>query len=172
MFNKSRLAAFKLYCADLGVSPTDCPVEVVLNFLTILRRVFNYKYQTICGYRSAISKFHVGIDNAAVGECRPVRRLTRSCFIENPPLPRYTEVWDVDKLLTYLKSLAPQSDLTDLQLSVKTLSLLFVLSLSRSIKKFHWRFSMIIYFQVELSSFVGTYLSTGGRRISSSNFES
>ena len=54
---ESRWEHFKKYCTDVGVNPVDCPIKVVINFLTILRRVSGYQYQTICGYRSATARF-------------------------------------------------------------------------------------------------------------------
>ena len=94
----SRWRIFKLYCGDLEVDPTSCSTEVVINFLTILRRNMGLRYQTVCGYRSAISKYHVGTASSTLGSERMVRRLTRACFLEDPLIPRYSDIWDVDRL--------------------------------------------------------------------------
>ena len=50
---KSRMDTFSAHCRDLGVDPTSCPVSVVVNLLSILRRVCGYECQTICIYRSS-----------------------------------------------------------------------------------------------------------------------
>ena len=128
---ESRCEHFKDYCTDVGVNPIDCPVEVVINFLTILRRVLGYQYQTICGYRSAIARFHKGADSVSIGSLKSIKRLTRACFIEKPPLPRYSDIWDVSQLLRYLEGQSPNSSLSVYDLGVKTLALLAVQSISR-----------------------------------------
>ena len=40
-------------------------------------------------------------------------------FVEKPPLPRYTEVWDVGRVLAYLEDGLSTADLSDMELSVK-----------------------------------------------------
>ena len=106
------------------------PVEVVTNFLGIMSDTLGYSYQSVCGFRSAIAKAHLG--PAAIGKAPAVRRLTRAAFIANPPLPRYTDIWDVDKLLSYLETLHPLSRLSDFELGMKTAALVTIFSLSRA----------------------------------------
>ena len=129
----SRWKAFTLYCKDVGYDPVSCPVEIVVNFLTILRRDLGLKYQTICGYRSAISRFHNGFQGTPLGSHNTVKRVTKACFIEVPPLPRYTDTWDVDTLLNCLEKLYPHDTLSDLELSMKTAALVAVNTISRSL---------------------------------------
>ena len=40
------------------------------------------------------------------------------------PLPRYSDIWDIDCLLSHLETLHPPDILTDYQLSVKTCAML------------------------------------------------
>ena len=47
-------------------------------------------------------------------------------------IPRYSDIWDVDVLLTYLETLHPPQDLNDYMLGVKTCTLLTIFSLSRA----------------------------------------
>ena len=137
---KSRMDTFSAYCRDLEVDPTSCPVSVVVNFLSILRRVFGYEYQTICSYRSAISKYHVGLSSGSMGTTKVVKRLTRACFIEKPPLPRYSDIWDMNVLVRHLESM-DDLEISVLDLGMKTLALLAILSISRYFMK---RFFMTI----------------------------
>ena len=53
-----------------------------------------------------------------------------------PPQPRYTKTWDVNKVLSYLKSLGPNDSLMLKQLILKTAALLTILG-GRRIHTFH-----------------------------------
>ena len=129
---KSRFGHFKLYCGDVGVDPYACPEEVIVNFLTILSRVHGYTYQTVCGYRSAISRYHVGFGTVLAGSARIIKRVTKAVFNENPPLPRYSAIWNVQTLVSHLETLHPPELMTVSDLGTKTLALIAISSLSRS----------------------------------------
>ena len=128
----SRLTAFKLYCSDVGCNPQDAPVEVLANFLALLSDTMGYAYSTVSGYRSAISKFHNGIDNIPIGQNKIVKRLARATFLANPPLARYSDIWDVDIVMKYLETLEPLNTLSDFDLGLKTHALCALLSISRA----------------------------------------
>ena len=128
---ESKTAAFRAHCTKVGVDPTCCHVNVVINFLTGLLRDKDLAYQTICGYRSAISRQHTGVAGTPLGQHPTIKRLVRACFLEKPPLPRYADIWDVDRVLQYLESMPPVSELLDMDLSIKTATLTFILTLSR-----------------------------------------
>ena len=129
---RARFNHFDTYCTELGVDPTTCTENVIVNFLTKLRKTFGYKYQTVSGYRSAISKYHLGLSGVPVGQTKNVKRLTRAVFIEDPPLARYASIWPVDKVLDYLATLYPHADISIQQLGMKTLTLLSLASISRT----------------------------------------
>ena len=101
-------------------------------FLTKLRTKFAYKYQTIAGYRSAISKYHVGFNGIPVGQAKNVKRLTKAVFIESPPIAKYATIWSADKVLSHLATMYPHDTLSDYQLGMKTLALVSLASISRS----------------------------------------
>ena len=127
-----RFAHFARYCTDLGVDPNSCSEEIILNFLTLLRRTFGYEYQTISGYRSAISKYHIGFAGTPVGSSRNIKRLIKAVFLEAPPIPRYADIWPAAQLVDYLDTLHPPANLSDYQLGMKTLSLISLHSISRT----------------------------------------
>ena len=127
----ARFKLFSNYCIQKGFDPTTCPVEVVVNYLSMLRDSKNLKYQTICGYRSAISRYHVGNGGAAVGSAQLIKRVTKACFHQAPPLPKYTDIWDADILVSYLETLHPNSSLSTYDLGMKAVALLSCLSLCR-----------------------------------------
>ena len=124
-------ASFVKYCAKAGTDPTTCHPNVVINFLGGLVHEKELLYQAVCGYRSAISKQHTGINGVPLGQLPEIKRLGRAIFIEKPPLPSYLEIWDVDKVLSYIEAGPSAAELTELELSRKTASLTFMLTLSR-----------------------------------------
>ena len=52
----------------------------------------------------------------------------KGIFHLRPPQPRYTKTWDVNKVLSYLKSLGPNDSLSLKQLTLKTAALLTILA--------------------------------------------
>ena len=129
---RARFNHFATYCSDIGVDPHSCSESVILNFLTRLRKTYSYKYQTIAGYRSAISKYHEGFNGIPIGQAKNVKRLTRAVFIGAPPIAKYATIWSADKVLSHLRTLVPHQTLSDYQLGMKTLALISFASLSRS----------------------------------------
>ena len=128
----SRFAQFRLYCADVGVNPHTCPEDIIVNFLTILSSMHNFSYSTINGYRSAISRYHIGFGLLSAGSAKKVRRVTKAVFNVNPPLPRYSAIWDVEILVSHLETMHPPESLSLFDLGAKTLSLISLSSISRS----------------------------------------
>ena len=100
--------------------------------MAILSDTLGYSYSTVSGYRSAISKYHVGDGTVPVGQNRTIQSITRATFIANPLLTRYSEIWDVQILMDYLETLYPHENLSDFDLGLKTYSLCAVFSISRS----------------------------------------
>ena len=134
---QSKMRVFKTYCDEVGVGTTDCSTNVVLNFFTELVRGRGLGYQTVCGYRSAIARQHVGVGGVPLGQLPAIRRLTRAIFVERPPLPRYSDIWDVDRVLGHLEAMPAASELSLMDLTIKTASLAFIMTLSRFITNIH-----------------------------------
>ena len=55
----------------------------------------------------------------------------RAIFIARPPLLRYTDYWDVYQVLEYFETSPDLSSLSDMDLSIKTATITFILTLSR-----------------------------------------
>lgn len=89
-------------------------------------------YSTINGYRSAISAFHEQIEGMPVGQHPLVKRALAGVFNENPPQPKYTDMWDVGVVLKYIDSLGPNGDLDDGQMTRKLTMLLALSNASRA----------------------------------------
>ena len=54
-------------------------------------------------------------------------RFMKGIFHLRPPQPRYTKTWDVNKVLSYLKSLGPNDSLMLKHMTLKTAALLTIL---------------------------------------------
>ena len=93
---KSRVNIFVDYCTKQGANTKSCHPNIVINYLTKLAQDRGLSYQTICGYRSAIAKQHIGVGGTPLGMLPEIKRLVRAIFIDSPPLPRYTKCWDVN----------------------------------------------------------------------------
>ena len=119
---------FVKYCQKLKFDPFTCPVAVICNFLLTL----GGKFRTVSSWRSVLSKYHDPIDGMAVGKHPLVLRLIKGVFLANPPIPKYTSTWPLEKLLTYLSSLHPIEDLDLATLSKKTATLVRLSTNSRS----------------------------------------
>ena len=65
----------------------------------------NKEYDTIAGYRSAISAYHDPINGVSVGRHPLVSDLLTGILNKRFPQPRYTFIWDVGTVITYLSSI-------------------------------------------------------------------
>lgn len=82
------------------------------------------EYSTLNVYRSAISAFHPNIEGTPVGSHPLIRRLMSGVFNDRPPKPKYTETWDVNKVLEYLSTRGENDNLTLKEITTKTAMLM------------------------------------------------
>ena len=85
-------------------------------------------YSAINCARSALSSYVSLDDGSVVGQNPLVCRLLKGVFKSRPPKPKYTDVWDVQVVLTYLATLHPVESLTLKQLTLKLVMLLLLVS--------------------------------------------
>lgn len=97
--------------------------------LTFLWELFNsgLGYSTLNTARSALSTV-ITIDGTPVGQNRLVVRFLKSVFEQRPALPKNAIIWDTDRVLNYLRSLAPVKRLPLKLLTHKLTMLLLLLS--------------------------------------------
>lgn len=86
-----------------------------------------YGYESINSARSALSSLCDTEDGHSVGSHPLVVRFMTGLFNLRPIKPKYSEFWDVSKVLSYLKQLSPIQDLT-LKLLTYKLSMLVALT--------------------------------------------
>ena len=90
-----------------------------------------FQYSTIAGYRSALSAYHDPIDGVAIGKHPLVSSLLTGIFNKRFPQPKYTFIWDVQKVVTYLSSL-DSTNISDKSLTLKLTMLLVLTSAARA----------------------------------------
>lgn len=99
----------------------------VLKFLTELYES-NCSYSTLNSVRSALSTIITLPGNISVGNHPLITRFLKGVFQTRPSLPRYTSIWDVGVVLTFLKTLSPASKLILKDLTFKLTMLLMLVS--------------------------------------------
>ena len=106
-------------------------IDSVLDFLAELYDQ-GLKYSAINSARSALSAVGIIIDGIAVGSHPLVIRFLRGVYNLRMPVSRYCEVWDVNKVLDYLRTLSPLNALNLKQLTMKLVMLIALTTASRS----------------------------------------
>lgn len=119
------------WCQSKQTDPFQTSVEYVADFLAELYAK-GYEYRTINSYRSAISAFHAGIEGNKIGKHDLICQLMTGIFNKNPPRPRYMQMWDVNKVLSYIIGMENNKDLSLKEISMKLCMLMALASASRS----------------------------------------
>lgn len=99
------------WCAERNINPLSAPVRDILEFLLSQFETGKQNY-TITIIRSAISMTHKEIDGVPVGQ-----HLFISCFLKGffnlrPPAPRYSMTWDVDVVLSHIRGMEDNDELS------------------------------------------------------------
>ena len=118
------------WCGQRQINPLQASVELIANFLA---EMFDngLEYSTLNGYRSALSAFHPEIDNHKVGQHPLIKQVMQGVFNGRPPKPKYTDTWEVDSVLSFLKSLGNNSALNLKDLTIKLTMLLALTTAGR-----------------------------------------
>lgn len=88
-------------------------------------------YETLNTARSALSSLGIVVDGCRAGNHPLVLRFMKGVFNLRPPLPRYTETWDVQPVLRELKSMYPLHTLTLRDLTFKLVMLMALTQAAR-----------------------------------------
>ena len=108
-----------------------------------------FEYFTINTYRSALSAYHEKVDNQPVGKRSKVCNLMTGVFNRNPPKPRYVFIWDIEQVLTFIREMPNNTELSDRNINLKLAILLFL----KSAERCHEICYLNIKFMVRTSSF-------------------
>ena len=115
------------WCVRAKLDPFCALLSKIVNYLSTL---FNegIQYQTVNAHRSAISAYHNFINGKPIEKHPKVCALLTGIFNERPPQPRYSFIWNVDVVLTYIKNnMSVNYKLFEKNLTYK-LTVLFALS--------------------------------------------
>ena len=138
---ESAWKAWSSWCDQRQVDPFSTSLNVILEFLAELLHK-GYKYRTIGVYRSTISNFHQPIDGIVIGKHPLMSKFMKWVYSMCPPEPKYFVTWDVNQVLSFLKTWAPAEKLALKQLTLKleTLAALTSAARSSSVHKMDLRF--------------------------------
>jgi hypothetical protein len=146
------ITKWRLFCTEQGASPFRPSISVVLDFLTSLFHS-GIGYSGINTARSALSTVITLEGNIALGSHPLVCRFMKGVGEERPSLPRYTQTWDVQVVLSAFRKqpLVQYISLKDLTLKLtmlialvtaqrcQTLSLMNTAAMTQSGDKFIFR---------------------------------
>lgn len=119
-----------LFSSEQQKDPLDPHISTVLNFLSKLYSE-GLSYSAINTAKSAISSFCALTSGKEIGTHKLISRFMKGIFNSRPSLPKYTQTWDVNIVITYIKQMPENKELTLLQLSQKLSLLLMLLSAQR-----------------------------------------
>ena len=113
----------------MNTNPLSASLGSILEFLAD-QFDLGLQYCSLNTLRSAISTSHAQIDSVNVGSHPIVSRLLKGMFNARPPAPRYSDSWDVTRVVQYLRS-CPSEDLSIVELGKKVVTLMALANASR-----------------------------------------
>ena len=99
------------FCNRRQLNPHQPTISQVLDFLHTLNKL-GLSYSAIGTHRSVISAIVEIPGVPQLGEHWLVSQFIKGIFHLRPPQSRYTKTWDVNKVLSYLRSLGPNNSLS------------------------------------------------------------
>ncbi|KAJ8031599.1 hypothetical protein HOLleu_24840 [Holothuria leucospilota] len=118
------------FCYKRSCSPLYTNVNTVLVFLSELRDQ-GLHYSAINTARSALATFTTLSSGNSISTDPMVARFLKGIFSTYPPMPRYTEIWNVSLVLDYIRGLPPVEELDLKMLSLKLCFLVAITSAQR-----------------------------------------
>ena len=103
-------------------------VESIANFLADQKSGI---FCRLAGYRSTISIYHDPVEGALVGKHSLVSEVMKGAFWDNPPMPKFTNTWDVNVVLSSLQEVGPNACLSQKLLALKLAMLLALVCWAR-----------------------------------------
>ena len=87
---KYAIDKFQKFCEKFNENSTTCSPTLVVKYIRHLHES-GFSYQSINHQRSAISKFHEGVQGQPVGMHPLVKQALRAAFHLTPPFPSIAE---------------------------------------------------------------------------------
>lgn len=106
-------------------------MKQILDYLTFLYKE-GLGYSSLNTARGALSALNIKVDGTLIGRNPLVIRFMRGVFNLRPSMPRYTEVWDVEKVLKTLRGMSPVRSLSLKDLTLKLTMLIALTGAART----------------------------------------
>lgn len=119
-----------MFCDRQAINSFSVSVNDIIEFLTEQFEE-GLGYSAINTARSAISSLGITFAGFSAGTHPMVIRFMKGVYNLRPPVSRYTHIWDVDKVLTYLRKLSPVKALTLKDLTLKLTILMALVNTAR-----------------------------------------
>lgn len=126
------IVQFKQFCLSQNKDFLHADVQTGLEFLCYLFNVKPRGYSVMNTARSALSQVIATGTSVSFGKHPDVVRFMQGIFNTKPPVPRYVDIWDPDKVLNLFLSWSPAQKLSLQLLTLKTLVLLLLVTSQRS----------------------------------------
>jgi site-specific recombinase XerD len=139
---ESNFAIFSSWCGERSEDPFCCDLNVVLRYLTEMFEA-GKAYRTINAHRSAISLFHKEVEGLKVGKHPDVCLLLKGVGKIRPPEAKYAQSWEVGRVLNYLRSLGENKSMSLRDLAQKTVVLVALVSIARSLELHRLRLDLV-----------------------------
>ena len=120
-----------IYCNTNKTNIFTPRTAAVLDFLAELSES-GLKYSAINTARGALSAIITPDKGITIGSHPLVKRLLKGIFEMSPPTPRYTQTWDVNKVLSFIRKQSPVKLLSLKNLTIKLVILLALVSAQRT----------------------------------------
>ena len=104
------------WCCAMEVDPICSTLRDILHFLTDMFDK-GHKHHVINVLKSVLSSVHEKIDGFRVGSHPDVCLLLKGISTQWPPKPKYSCIWNVSEVLTYIKNMG-ENDLKQLTLKM------------------------------------------------------
>ena len=119
------LSKWQEFCNEHELDTFEPGIENAIEFLVTLYSS-GLGYSAINTARSALSTLLVSQSGVKFGEHPLVCRYMKGMFQLRPALPKYSDIWDVNVVLNYLKTFAEAASLSLKDLTIKLNILLFL----------------------------------------------
>lgn len=126
----THLKRWSLWAYEKDVPILNPTISDVLDFLSMYFDT-GVGYGAINAARCALSVILPRIEGGTVGEHFLVKWFCKSCYIQRPPQPRYSDIWSVDRVLIWLEKLGTNTKMSRKLLSLKITLLLLLVSSQR-----------------------------------------
>ena len=110
------------------MDPFSASVNVIAEYLVHAFNTTANNYSALNTRRSAISALLPSIDGLTIGKHPIIKRVMKGIFRKRPSLPKYTETYDPNVVIEYLKSLGSNEEINIKNLTHRLATLLALLS--------------------------------------------